>query len=137
VLLTEATSDGTEAFLDEADAIARLFDTKGLDTGNGLGKFLQSIIVMPLLAICRQSSLQIRYASLGYYSFLAMRVLGRSPMPCQMGKHLSTASCAALNLECLAKEKYPSWDAQKMSSVHLAEKLGYKYSYKDPVYDVN
>ena len=49
----------------------------------------------------------------------------------------ATVTCAALILECLEKEKYPSWDAQNMNSVHLAEKLGYEYSHEYPVYEVN
>ena len=49
----------------------------------------------------------------------------------------ATVACAALILECLEKEKYPSWDAQNMNSVHLAEKLGYEYSHEYPVYEVN
>ncbi len=39
-------------------------------------------------------------------------------------KHLATIACAALILQCLKDGLYPSWDAQNMNSVHLAESLG-------------
>ena len=52
-------------------------------------------------------------------------------------KHLATAACAALILECLKENLYPSWDAQNITSVHLAEKLGYEYSHEYAVYEVN
>ena len=52
-------------------------------------------------------------------------------------KHLATAACAALILECLKENLYPSWDAQNITSVHLAEKLGYEYSHDYIVYEVN
>ena len=32
-------------------------------------------------------------------------------------------------LECLSRGLYPSWDAQNLQSVALAEKLGYHYSH--------
>lgn len=40
-------------------------------------------------------------------------------------KHLAAVACSALILECLKEGLYPSWDAQNMNSVHLAEKLDY------------
>ena len=40
-------------------------------------------------------------------------------------KHLATVACSALILNCLKEGLYPSWDAQNINSVHLAEKLGY------------
>ncbi len=52
-------------------------------------------------------------------------------------KHLATAACAALILECIRMNKYPSWDAQNINSMHLAEKLGYEFSHEYPVYEVN
>ena len=39
-------------------------------------------------------------------------------------KGLAYACGAKLILECLERELYPSWDAQNMWSVALAEKLG-------------
>lgn len=51
-------------------------------------------------------------------------------------KHLASAVCSALMLECLRLGKYPSWDAQNMNSVHLAEKLGYEFGHEYPVYEV-
>lgn len=51
-------------------------------------------------------------------------------------KHLATVACAALILRCLEENLYPSWDAQNMNSVHLAEKLGYEYSHEYLAYEV-
>ena len=51
-------------------------------------------------------------------------------------KGLATACCAALILACLDRGLYPSWDAQNLISVHLAEKLGYQRSYDYIVYEV-
>ncbi len=44
-------------------------------------------------------------------------------------KGLAYACGAKLILECLKRNLYPSWDAQNMGSVALAEKLGYHYSH--------
>jgi GNAT superfamily N-acetyltransferase len=44
-------------------------------------------------------------------------------------KGLAAACGAKLILECLARDLYPSWDAQNKWSVALAEKLGYHYDY--------
>lgn len=51
-------------------------------------------------------------------------------------KHLATVACAALILACIEEDLYPSWDAQNMNSVHLAEKLGYEYSHEYTAYEV-
>ena len=32
---------------------------------------------------------------------------------------------------------YPSWDAQNMNSVHLAEKLGYEFDHEYTAYEVS
>lgn len=52
-------------------------------------------------------------------------------------KYLATIACAALILECLEENLYPSWDAQNMNSVHLAEKLGYEFSHEYIAYEVS
>ena len=52
-------------------------------------------------------------------------------------KGLATAASAALILRCLDEGLYPSWDAQNMDSVHLAEKLGYEYDYEYTAYEVS
>lgn len=52
-------------------------------------------------------------------------------------KHLATTACATLILDCLKDGLYPSWDAQNMNSVHLAEKLGYKFAHEYTVYELN
>ena len=52
-------------------------------------------------------------------------------------KGLATAASAALILRCLDEGLYPSWDAQNMNSVHLAEKLGYEYDHEYTVYEVS
>lgn len=51
-------------------------------------------------------------------------------------KGLATACGAALILKCLEQGKYPSWDAQNLCSVALAEKLGYHFSHSYRVYEV-
>ena len=51
-------------------------------------------------------------------------------------KGLATVVCAALILRCLDEGLYPSWDAQNMNSVHLAEKLGYEFSHEYVAYEV-
>lgn len=49
---------------------------------------------------------------------------------------LATIVCAALILRCLDEGLYPSWDAQNMNSVHLAEKLGYEFDHEYIAYEV-
>lgn len=51
-------------------------------------------------------------------------------------KHLATIVCAALILNCLNEGLYPSWDAQNMNSVHLAEKFGYEFDHEYVAYEV-
>ncbi len=51
-------------------------------------------------------------------------------------KHLATIACSALILNCLDEGLYPSWDAQNMNSVHLAEKLGYEFDHEYIAYEV-
>lgn len=50
---------------------------------------------------------------------------------------LATIVCAALILRCLDEGLYPSWDAQNMNSVHLAEKLGYEFDHEYVAYEVS
>ena len=52
-------------------------------------------------------------------------------------KGLATAACSALILKCLEEGLYPSWDAQNMNSVHLAEKLGYEFDHAYTAYEVS
>ena len=52
-------------------------------------------------------------------------------------KHLATAACAALILRCLEEGLYPSWDAQNMNSVRLAERFGYEFDHAYAAYEVN
>jgi hypothetical protein len=52
-------------------------------------------------------------------------------------KGLATIVSAALILRCLDEGLYPSWDAQNMNSVHLAEKLGYEFSHEYTAYEVS
>ena len=51
-------------------------------------------------------------------------------------KHLATIVCAALILRCLEEGLYPSWDAQNMNSVRLAETLGYEFDHEYTAYEV-
>lgn len=52
-------------------------------------------------------------------------------------KGLALACGAKLILECLEKGLYPSWDAQNMGSVALAEKLGYHFDHEYIAYEIN
>ena len=51
-------------------------------------------------------------------------------------KGLASVCGAKLILECLDRDLYPSWDAQNMWSVGLAEKLGYHYSHTYTAYEI-
>ena len=51
-------------------------------------------------------------------------------------KGLATICCSALILDCLEEGLYPSWDAQNMNSVRMAEKLGYEFSHEYAAYEV-
>ena len=51
--------------------------------------------------------------------------------------HLATIVCAALILQCLEEGLYPSWDAQNLNSVRLAEKFGYEFSHEYVAYEVS
>ncbi len=52
-------------------------------------------------------------------------------------KGLATIASAALILRCLDEGLYPSWDAQNMNSVRLAEKLGYEFDHEYTAYEVS
>ncbi len=52
-------------------------------------------------------------------------------------KGLATVCGAALVLECVKRGWHPSWDAQNLWSVALAEKLGYHYSHTYPAYEID
>ena len=51
-------------------------------------------------------------------------------------KGLATVACSALILRCLEEGLYPSWDAQNLNSVRLAEKLGYEFAHPYTCYEV-
>ena len=51
-------------------------------------------------------------------------------------KKLALIACSALILRCLDEGLYPSWDAQNMGSVRLAEKLGYEFDHEYTAYEV-
>lgn len=57
-------------------------------------------------------------------------------VPEERRKGLATICCSALILDCLEEGLYPSWDAQNLNSVHLAEKLGYEFSHEYVAYEV-
>ncbi len=58
-------------------------------------------------------------------------------VPKERRKGLAATVCAALILHCLEEGLYPSWDAQNMASVHLAEKLGYVFSHEYTAFEVD
>ncbi|MDO4336813.1 MAG: GNAT family N-acetyltransferase [Eubacteriales bacterium] len=49
---------------------------------------------------------------------------------------LATICGAKLILECLQRNLYPSWDAQNLWSVSLAEKLGYHFDHVYTAYEI-
>ncbi len=49
---------------------------------------------------------------------------------------LATISGAALILRCLDRGLYPSWDAQNPWSAALAKKLGYRFDFRYPAYEI-
>lgn len=51
-------------------------------------------------------------------------------------KHLALIACSALIRNCLEEGLYPSWDAQNMDSVRLAEKLGYEFDHEYVAYEI-
>lgn len=56
--------------------------------------------------------------------------------PSERRKGLATIACAGLILRCLDEHLYPSWDAQNLSSVGLAKKLGYEFSHEYTAYEL-
>jgi predicted GNAT family acetyltransferase len=52
-------------------------------------------------------------------------------------KGLATIVSAALILRCLDEGLYPSWDAQNMNSLRLAEKLVYEFDHEYTAYEVS
>lgn len=50
---------------------------------------------------------------------------------------LATACGARLIIECIDRDLYPSWDAQNVWSVALAEKLGYHFDYEYTAYEIS
>lgn len=50
-------------------------------------------------------------------------------------KGLASVCGAKLVLECLKRDWYPSWDAQNLWSVALAEKLGYHFDHEYMAYE--
>lgn len=49
---------------------------------------------------------------------------------------LASVCGAKLILECLQRNLYPSWDAQNLKSVALAEKLGYHFDHAYTAYEI-
>ncbi|PGS36714.1 GNAT family N-acetyltransferase [Bacillus cereus] len=52
-------------------------------------------------------------------------------------KGLATVASSALILDCLAKGKYPNWDAANLESAELAKSLGYVYEEAYDTYYIN
>ncbi|MCI8384792.1 MAG: GNAT family N-acetyltransferase [Clostridia bacterium] len=52
-------------------------------------------------------------------------------------KGIGTAMASKLILMCLEKGIYPSWDAANLTSLELAEKLGYNYDSEYTIYKIN
>lgn len=58
-------------------------------------------------------------------------------VPSERRKGLASVASAALILRCLDEHLYPSWDAQNLSSVGLARKLGYSVSHEYTAYELD
>ena len=58
-------------------------------------------------------------------------------VPEERRKGLAGIACASLILSCLKDGLYPSWDAQNIISVRLAEKLGYELDHEYTVYELS
>ena len=69
-------------------------------------------------------------------SLLAVRDINHKYIVVERRKHLVTIACSALILKCLEESLYPSWDAQNIHSVRLAEKLGYEFDHAYVAYEV-
>ena len=69
-------------------------------------------------------------------SLLAVRDINHKYIVVERRKHLVTIACSALILKCLEESLYPSWDAQNIHSVSLAEKLGYEFDHAYVAYEV-
>ncbi len=57
--------------------------------------------------------------------------------PAYEGKGFATAAAARFILECIRLGKRPSWDAANLTSVHIAEKLGYHLEEEYVAYELN
>ena len=71
-----------------------------------------------------------------YSSFLNGIEIEVDTTPEYRRKGLATACSARLILECLERGLYPSWDAQNLWSVALAEKLGYHFDHAYTAYEI-
>ena len=71
-----------------------------------------------------------------YSSYLNGIEIEVDTIPDHRRKGLAIACSAKLILECLDRGLYPSWDAQNLWSVALAEKLGYHFDHEYPAYEV-
>lgn len=79
---------------------------------------------------------QIAAGASSYTRYLEGIEIEVDTMESERRKHLATAVCAALILNCLAEGLYPSWDAQNWNSVCLAQKLGYVFDHEYIAYEV-
>lgn len=57
-------------------------------------------------------------------------------VPEERRKGLGSIVAAALIINCLEEGLYPSWDAQNMNSVRMAEKLGYEFDHEYTAYEL-
>ena len=60
-----------------------------------------------------------------------------STRPEHRRRHLASAVAARFILECIDRGLYPSWDAANLSSLALAEKLGYRLDHTYTAYEIS
>ena len=81
-----------------------------------------------------KSSVKPRWASPGELEGLEVQVDVRAD---QQRRGIASACSARLILECMDRGLIPEWDAASDVSLHLAQKLGYRYAGSYPVWFMN
>ncbi len=78
---------------------------------------------------------EIRAGASSYSSYQGGIEIEVDTLPAFRRQGLAYLCCAKLISDCLDRGWYPSWDAQNLESLALAQKLGYRFSHTYPVYE--